>query len=91
MPLDIVRGKISNIVATKELIKIVEQHGNHECSETLYLGYPLSANAERTVTVDALSCSIFYIIHACWCNQRTRYFPYSWEHFMLDNLSRQRK
>ena len=27
MPLDIVRGKISNIVATKELIKIVEQHG----------------------------------------------------------------
>ena len=35
MPLDIVRGKISNIVATKELIKIVEQHGNHECSETL--------------------------------------------------------
>lgn len=57
MPLDIVRGKISNIVATKELIKIVEQHGNHECSETLYLGYPLSANAERTVTVDALLLS----------------------------------
>ena len=53
MPLDIVRGKISNIVATKELIKIVEQHGNHECSETLYLGYPLSANAERTVTAFA--------------------------------------
>lgn len=57
MPLDIVRGKISNIVATKELIKIVEQHENHECSETLYLGYPLSANAERTVTVDALLLS----------------------------------
>ena len=57
MPLDIVRGKISNIVATKELIKIIEQHGNHECSETLYLCYPLSANAERTVTVDALLLS----------------------------------
>ena len=32
MPLDIVRGKISNIVATKELIKIVEQHGNYSGS-----------------------------------------------------------
>lgn len=32
MPLDIVRGRISNIVATKELIEIVEQQGNHEYS-----------------------------------------------------------
>lgn len=57
MSLDIVRGRISNIVATKELIKIIEQQENHECSETLYLGYPLSANAESTVTVDALLLS----------------------------------
>lgn len=57
MPLDIVRGRISNIVATKELINTIEQQGNHECNETLYLGYPLSANAESTVTVDALLLS----------------------------------
>lgn len=57
MPLDIVRGKISNIVATKELIKIIEQQENPEYNETLYLGYPLSANAEKTVTVDALLLS----------------------------------
>lgn len=57
MSLDIVRGKISNIVATKELIKIIEQRMTHEFNETLYLGYPLSANAESKVTVDALLLS----------------------------------
>ena len=48
MPLDIVRGRISNVMATKELIPIIEK---------LNLGYPLSANAENTVTVDALFIS----------------------------------
>ena len=57
MPLDIVRGKISNVLASKELIKIMEEQGNDGYSETLYLGYPLSANAERVVTVDALLLS----------------------------------
>lgn len=57
MPLDIVRGRISNIVATKELISTIEQQVNHEYNGTLYLGYPLSANAESTITVDALLLS----------------------------------
>lgn len=57
MSLDIVRGRISNIVATKELIKIIEKRATHGFNETLYLGYPLSANAESKVTVDALLLS----------------------------------
>lgn len=57
MSLEIVRGRISNIVATKQLIKILEQVRGQDYSETLYLGYPLSASAESTVTVDALLLS----------------------------------
>lgn len=57
MPLDIVRGRISNIVAVKELINIMRQRDSNRYNETLYLGYPLSANAESTVTVDALFLS----------------------------------
>ena len=57
MPVDIVRGRISNLVATKELINIIEKQKLYDINETLYLGYPLSANAERTVTVDALLLS----------------------------------
>ena len=57
MSLTIVRGKISNIVATKALIKIIEQQESDAYEETLYLGYPLTANAERTVTADALLVS----------------------------------
>ena len=57
MPVDIVRGRISNLVATKELIYIIEKQELDNINETLYLGYPLSANAERTVTVDALLLS----------------------------------
>ena len=56
MPLDIVRGRISNVMATKELIPIIEKL-NAQNDATLYLGYPLSANAENTVTVDALFVS----------------------------------
>ena len=56
MPLDIVRGRISNVMATKELIPIIEKL-NAQNDATLYLGYPLSANAENTVTVDALFIS----------------------------------
>lgn len=57
MSLDIVRGRISNIVATTELISIIEQRQDQEYNETLFLGYPLSANAEKNVTVDALLLS----------------------------------
>lgn len=57
MSLDIVRGRISNIVAITELISIIKQRKNQEYNETLFLGYPLSANAEKNVTVDALLLS----------------------------------
>ena len=57
MSLDVVRGRISNMVATKELVEIMEKRANPDCSETLYLGYPLSANMETNVTVDALLLS----------------------------------
>ena len=51
------RGRISNIVAITELISIIKQRKNQEYNETLFLGYPLSANAEKNVTVDALLLS----------------------------------
>ena len=57
MSLDVVRGRISNINATNELVEIMEKQESVECSETLYLGYPLSANMETSVTVDALLLS----------------------------------
>ncbi len=57
MSLDVVRGRISNINATNELVEIMEKQESVECSETLYLGYPLSANMETNVTVDALLLS----------------------------------
>ena len=57
MSLDVVRGRISNMVATKELVEIMEKRANPDCCETLYLGYPLSANMETNVTVDALLLS----------------------------------
>ena len=37
MPLDIVRGRISNVMATKELIPIIEKL-NAQNDATLYLG-----------------------------------------------------
>lgn len=57
MSLDIVRGRIKNPVATQELIKIIENESNCEDDQTLYLGYPLSANIERNITVDSLLLS----------------------------------
>ncbi len=60
MSLDIVRGKISNIVATKELIRLIEERARGEYNETLYLGYPISASVESAVTVDALLLSEEY-------------------------------
>lgn len=60
MALDIVRGRIANIGATKELISVLEKMQQQEISETLYLGYPLAANAETAVTVDALLLSERY-------------------------------
>ncbi|PKM40552.1 MAG: RNA helicase [Firmicutes bacterium HGW-Firmicutes-9] len=57
MPLDIVRANISNIFATKELIKILSSRSDQLVIETLYTGYPLSANIDGNITVDALLVS----------------------------------
>ena len=57
MSLEIVRGKIRNLMATKQIIKTLEAREDTGISETLYLGYPLSASAESAVTVDALLLS----------------------------------
>lgn len=59
MALDIVRGRISNLPASQELIEIVENMSS-QYDETLYLGYPLSADAESSITVDALLVSEKY-------------------------------
>lgn len=60
MSLDIVRGKITNVMAIRELIAILNNQSEPGCSETLYTGYPLSASAESKVTVDALLVSERY-------------------------------
>lgn len=53
MSIDIVRGRIRNYSAIDELLdKIKEISDNDE--GTLYLGYPLQANVEDKVTLDAL-------------------------------------
>lgn len=60
MSLDIVRGNISNIVATKTLITTLERSAEEGIIETLYTGYPLSANADGNITADALLVSERY-------------------------------
>ncbi|MDR0232612.1 MAG: ATP-binding domain-containing protein [Dysgonamonadaceae bacterium] len=55
MALEIVRGNITKIQPTKNLIlsltKIINEISDNG---TLYLGYPLSANSESKITIDAL-------------------------------------
>ncbi|WP_370766518.1 DEAD/DEAH box helicase [Intestinibacter bartlettii] len=54
MALDIVRGNITNIQPTNELIECLQRELSNNDEGTLYLGYPLSANADSKNTVDAL-------------------------------------
>ncbi len=59
MVFDVVRGHIRNTVATKDLISILEKYcSEKDISGTLYIGYPLSANIEDKITVDALFVSM---------------------------------
>ena len=60
MSLDVVRGRTDNIVATKELVRILEANQLEKTDETLYLGYPLSANSDSAVILDALLISERY-------------------------------
>lgn len=55
MKFDIVRGKISKPEQCKQLIEVVTKYmEKYEDEPTLYLGYPLTANAERAITLEAL-------------------------------------
>lgn len=54
MSLDIVRGNITKIHPTNELIECLQKQLSDNDEGTLYLGYPLSANADSKNTVDAL-------------------------------------
>lgn len=52
---DIVRGKISKPEQCKQLIEVITEYIDQYQEEgTLYLGYPLTANADAAVTVEAL-------------------------------------
>jgi len=56
---DIVRGKISKPEQTKQLIDQVTRYMNEQNDEgTLYLGYPLTANRDTAVTIDALLVTV---------------------------------
>ena len=64
MTFDVVRGNVSNIMVINELVRILSQMAVDEYEETLYLGYPLSANINGKITVDALLVSERYGIVA---------------------------
>lgn len=58
MELEIVRGYITQITPTENLIAALQKiYKSCEDNGTLYLGYPLSANSECKITVDALLVS----------------------------------
>ncbi len=58
MSFDIVRGKVSKPQQTKLIIEAIEKYINKTNDEgTLYLGYPLTANKDKAVTIDALFVS----------------------------------
>lgn len=59
MKFDIIRGKISQPVPTESLVNTITKYfeENEDDTGSLYLGYPLSANADYKVTIDALLIS----------------------------------
>ena len=55
MPFDIVRGKINKPEQSNQLIAAVKEYMEKNTTDgTLYLGYPLTANADEAITVEAL-------------------------------------
>lgn len=71
MAFDVVYGSFSNPIITKEFIQILNNMARDEYEETLYLGYPLSANIDGKNTVDALLVSERYGIVAFIFSQLT--------------------
>ena len=57
MGFDIVRGKISKPEQCKQLITELTAYIKGDEDATLYLGYPLTASSDATVTIDALLVS----------------------------------
>ena len=58
MSFDIVRGSISKPQQTRELISGISEYFNNSGDKgTLDLGYPLTANSDSKVTIDALMVS----------------------------------
>jgi len=55
MAFDVVRGNIKNLAASESLIQAISAMDTHKQIEgTLFLGYPLSATYESSVTIDGL-------------------------------------
>lgn len=55
MLFDIVRGKITKPEQSRQLIDVIQKYmKDHDETGTLYLGYPLTANADEAITVEAL-------------------------------------
>ena len=55
MQFDIVRGKISKPEQCRQLISVIRQYmKDNDETGTLYLGYPLTANADEAIMVEAL-------------------------------------
>lgn len=55
MQFDIVRGKISKPEQCRQLIAVIRQYmEDNDETGTLYLGYPLTANADEAIMVEAL-------------------------------------
>ena len=55
MSFDIVRGKIAKPEQSNQLIAAVKEYMEKNTTDgTLYLGYPLTANADEAITVEAL-------------------------------------
>lgn len=55
MQFDVVRGKISKPEQCSQLISTIRQYmEDQDETGTLYLGYPLTANADEAITVEAL-------------------------------------
>lgn len=55
MQFDIVRGKISKPEQCRQLISVIRQYmEDNDETGTLYLGYPLTANADEAIMVEAL-------------------------------------
>lgn len=63
MPFDIVRGKITKPEQSNQLIAAVKEYMEKNTTDgTLYLGYPLTANADEAITVEMVALLVHMYI-----------------------------